>query len=265
MLRMANGFYLEFRRFLDDSKICYSSEDDSLFFITENRIYVKLVSFDEYFTVHYTPEVSDRYIFLHQDRWISRGHIVKSIISSLAGNNRVVFARNSTIEKIDRSNAMVFHANHHLIGAASARHNYALKDISNGSILAISSFSSPRTMLRDGLSVKSYEWVRYTSATGVRVVGGMSKMLSHFIHEHAPEEIMTYCDADWSDGRSYANMGLLLHSKTDTIDYLVNKSTSERVSIKKIRRDMFPTSPDYSIESCYLLRTQGNLKFLGRF
>lgn len=262
---MAIGFYLEFRQFLDDSKICYSNEDDSLFYITESRIYVKLVSFCEYSTVHYTPEVIDRYIFLHQDRWVSRGHIVKSIISSLAGQSRAVFARNTIIEKIDRDSANAFHSYHHLIGGATAKYNYALLDLSNGSILAVSSFSTPRTMLRDGLSVKSYEWVRYTSATGVRIVGGMSKMLSYFIHEHKPEEIMTYCDADWSDGRSYANMGLHLHSKTDTIDYLVNKSTCERVSIKKIRRDMFPTSPDYSIESCYLLRTQGNLKFLGRF
>jgi hypothetical protein len=38
-------------------------------------------------------------------------------------------------------------------------------------------------------------------------VGGLDKLLKTFINEHNPDDIMTYADRDWSDGRSYEKLG----------------------------------------------------------
>lgn len=90
-------------------------------------------------------------------------------------------------------------------------------------------------------------------------------MLSFFIKEHKIHEIMTYCDADWSNGKSYEKLGFSLVSKTGEIEYLVDNKTNQRTSIKKIRRDVNYFSPELCFPGDQILRTQGNLKFIARF
>lgn len=265
MLMIMDLFLSEFSSFLDDSRICYYQESQSVFYLNGGMLCVKLVPPEEINKVHYTPSFSGRYIILHQDRWINRREIVKSIILGLSGKNRVIYARNTSIEKINKDVAAEFHSTHHLIGYTKAKHNYALRDLSDNSLVAVSSFSSARKMLRDGEIVDSSEWVRYTSAMGLRIVGGMSKMLSFFIKEHKIHEIMTYCDADWSNGKSYEKLGFSLVSKTGEIEYLVDNKTNQRTSIKKIRRDVNYFSPELCFPGDQILRTQGNLKFIARF
>ena len=265
MLAVMDIFSLEFSSFLEDSNICYHMENESLFYLNKGMLCIKLVPLEDYSIIYYTPDFTGRYIILHQDRWVDRRDIVKSIIMGLSGKNRVIYARNTILEKINRDVAAQFHSTHHLIGYTKAKFNYGLRDVSDNSLLAVSSFSSSRKMLRSGRYVNSYEWVRYTSALGFRVVGGMSKMLSLFLKEQNVEEVMTYCDADWSNGKSYESMGFSLESKTGEIEYFIDKLTYQRTSLKKIRRDEKFNSPDLFKHNGYLLRTQGNLKFIASF
>lgn len=56
--------------------------------------------------------------------------------------------------------------------------------------------------------VCSYEWVRYASIDGVRVVGGMSRSLKQFISDKSPDDVMSYADASYPDGgKVYATLG----------------------------------------------------------
>ena len=90
------------------------------------------------------------------------------------------------------------------------------------------SFSKPREILRDGVPYKSFELMRYCSKLNQTVVGGFSKLLQYFIAEHSPDDMMTYVDADWSNGRHLSAFGFNYDSYKDPIEFWINKETLER-------------------------------------
>ena len=59
--------------------------------------------------------------------------------------------------------------------------------------------------MRDG--TRSFEWIRFASLRGLRVIGGMGKLLDAFVQEHKPDDVMTYVDAAESDGSAYKELG----------------------------------------------------------
>lgn len=77
-------------------------------------------------------------------------------------------------------------------------------------MVAVALFSNARRWKKDGGVVSSYEWIRYCSLRGYRVVGGMSRLLRHFIAEVGPDDVMSYADADYPDGGDvYATLGFV--------------------------------------------------------
>jgi len=109
-------------------------------------------------------------------------------------------------------------ANHRL-GAAGGRYHYGLFSErrtgahedgygSRGELVAVASFAGPRRWNKEGGIVASYEWVRYASLKGCRVVGGMGKLLAAFVEEKRPDDVMSYADPDSVDGGSvYRRLG----------------------------------------------------------
>ena len=69
-----------------------------------------------------------------------------------------------------------------------------------GTLVAVAGFSGARRWNKDGVVVSSYEWVRYASLAGYRVVGGMGKLLGHFVSEVHPDDVMSYSDPGSADG-----------------------------------------------------------------
>ena len=59
-----------------------------------------------------------------------------------------------------------------------------------GSLVAVAVFSNARRWVKDGRRVSSYEWIRYASLPGIRVVGGMGKLLQAFIDEVQPDDVI---------------------------------------------------------------------------
>ncbi len=132
-----------------------------------------------------------------------------------------VFARNCTVRRIDKGTAAAFLAEHHRMGDASARYRIGLfvsrhsgsgeSLLPEGTLVAVATFSSARRM-RDGS--RSFEWVRYASLSGWRVVGGMGKILEFFCRTVQPDDVMTYVplgseDESVSAGASYLSLGFV--------------------------------------------------------
>lgn len=139
-----------------------------------------------------------------------------------------VYARNCEIKRIDKPAAAAFLNEHHRYGDASCRFRYGiflkrytghnLKSegrLEDGSLVAVAEFSAGRKWQKGERTVRSYEWVRYASMTGVRVIGGMGKILETFIREHKPDDIMTYAIADWSEGDVYRKLGFELEGEKE--------------------------------------------------
>lgn len=103
----------------------------------------------------------------------------------------------------------------HRLGACSCRYAYGLfvkrstgaaeHRVEAGVMVASATFSNARRM-RDGS--RSYEWIRYASLPGIRVTGGMGKLLDAFVADIAPDDVVSYCSADSVDGGdAYRQLG----------------------------------------------------------
>lgn len=131
-----------------------------------------------------------------------------------------IFARNCVVRRIDKAAADSFMAANHRLGATGGRYRYGLfvrrstgaaeMSCPEGCMVAVAVFSNARRWLKDGRKVSSYEWIRYASLPGTRVVGGMGKLLQAFVDEVHPDDIMSYADADYPDGGEvYARLGFV--------------------------------------------------------
>ncbi len=129
-----------------------------------------------------------------------------------------VYARNCSVLRIDKSVAAAFLSENHKFGDAACRYRYGLfvdrstgsseQVLPRGSLVAVAQFSSARRWNKSGKIVSSYEWIRYASLKGLRVIGGMSKLLDAFVKEVHPDDVMSYAEKDSPDGGdAYLAMG----------------------------------------------------------
>jgi hypothetical protein len=96
-------------------------------------------------------------------------------------------------------------------------------------LIAVATFSGARTMkVGERMGKRSYELIRFASLKGYVVVGGMDKLLKKFTEEHQPDDIMSYADRDWSDGRSYDKLGFLKIENSLSQTFYINLKTLER-------------------------------------
>ncbi|EKD32223.1 MAG: hypothetical protein ACD_77C00145G0004 [uncultured bacterium] len=275
-----NTFSLEFSNFLNQLDIEFKLQGN-LFFIDKFKLAIEIVELNTPESMAIPVENHDKtelsligykHITLYEDEWRTKSEIITSRLLINLGKSRTVFARNCEVRLIDSNTAKKFLNWNHLLGHTAASYYYALFVVKgtesfpeiSAEPIAVAVFSSPRPMNRDGEVISSYEWVRYASRRGVRVAGGMGKLMNCFIKEHSPQEIMSYADRDWSEGDVYKKLGFRFAGYTPPIDFVVNPVTFERVSIKKLRRKFGEDSPEMYEENALILRNRGNLKFLRR-
>ena len=144
-----------------------------------------------------------------------------------------LFARNCSVRRLDRVRAAAFLDANHRMGSCNCRYCYGLfvdrttgsreTSVEAGSLVAVATFSSGRTM-RDG--TRSFEWIRFASLRGLRVIGGMGKLLDSFVQDHSPDDVMTYVDASDSDGSAYMELGF-------TREALVQRNGWSNIKLRK--------------------------------
>jgi len=195
-------------------------------------------------------------VFVTEDRWRAAGETVRLRLLTHCGRFRQVYARNCAVRRIERAVAAAFLSQTHSYGDALSRFRYGLfvdrvtgekgrlpvirseeKDLPcpvPGDLVAVATFSKARNRVIDGRRVKSFEWVRYASLPGVRVEGGMGKLLEAFVSEVHPEDVMTYADLEWSDGRAYRELGFTLAGPRDPVTFAVDPVTWTRRDVKYV-------------------------------
>ena len=128
-----------------------------------------------------------------------------------------------------------------------------VKNLSEGTLIAVATFSNARRWVKEGKEIRSYEWTRYASLPDLRVSGGMGKMLKAFIKEIQPDDIMSYADLEWSEGEVYERLGFDAETRKEPVTFIINPLTWER---KAIRRS--PVKPGMTEEKPRL--TEGMLR-----
>ncbi len=206
-------------------------------------------------------------IIIPEDRWhIQRKMMQERILAHLELFSQA-YARNCETRRIDKAEAKAFLAENHSYGYAACRYCYGLflkrhtghiaeeirslgyarddrrdalddkeetqsSDI--GRLIAVATFSNARKWIKDGKEIRSYEWTRYASLPGLRVSGGMGKLLKAFIEEVQPDDIMSYADLEWSEGNVYKTLGFKTEMPKDPVIFEIDSSDWQRKALKQL-------------------------------
>lgn len=215
-------------------------------------------------------------IRVYEDLWFTKGDIIKNRLRALLGKGEAIFARKCKVTTIDTNKAKEFLEKNHILGYSRAKYFYGLFYCER--LVAVAAFSAPRPIKRESGVVSSFEWVRYASIGSSRVVGGMGRLLSLFVEQQRPQEVMSYADLDWGghsgynrSGNAYTKLGFKLVGKTPPVKFMVDPKTYHRYSLKKLLKDRkYNNSSKHNSQELLekqfiLLLNSGNLKFLRSF
>ena len=184
-------------------------------------------------------------INIWEDEWVNHSDIIKSRIYSLLNRNFKIPARVCQVKRIDKTTADDFLEKNHLQGSPFSKIKYGLflpeqyfRLLPESFIwpkvellLGVMTFSNPKKFyLNEGI-VSSYELIRFATLLNINVIGGFSKILKHFKLEKHPGNIMTYVDADWSDGASFYGIGFRLEAEMPRNYYKLN-TENLRIKVK---------------------------------
>ncbi len=171
-------------------------------------------------------------LIITEDRWRrQRGMMQERLLAHLEIFKRA-FARNCEVRKLEKAEARKFLESNHSYGYASCKYHYGLYTKTDNELVAAATFSNARKWVKDGKEIRSYEWTRYASLPGMRISGGMGKLLKAFINEVNPDDIMSYADLEWSDGGVYKALGFVREDNKEAVCFTVNSLSYERKAIK---------------------------------
>lgn len=207
-------------------------------------------------------------IIITEDRWNRQRQMMQERLLAHLEVFSQAYARNCEVRRIDKETAGGFLAANHSYGDAACKYRYGLflkrhtghiakemeadpsaciKD-NIGSLIAVATFSNARKWIKEGREIRSYEWVRYASLPGLRVSGGMGKLLGTFINEVQPDDIMSYADLEWSEGRVYDMLGFVEEEKKEAVGFEVDPTSWRRTALRGLQVKPEMTGKDIAIE-----------------
>jgi hypothetical protein len=184
-------------------------------------------------------------LILTEDRWnTARGMNQERLLAHMEVFFPI-YARNCEVRRIEKKEAAEFLKRTHSYGDAACRYRYGLylkrhtghvakelpegiQDICPGTLVAVATFSNARKWIKGDKVIRSYEWTRYASLPGLRVNGGMGKLLKTFVEEVSPDDIMSYADLEWSEGKVYGQLGFDLEGYKSPVCFLIDTTTWQR-------------------------------------
>jgi len=174
----------------------------------------------------------DNSIIIHEDVWHNKQNQVKSRIHSLLGLNKKIHARLCKIKNISAVETKLFLDENHTQGYCASAYKYGL--FYNEELIAVATFSKGRRMNRLLAHQRSFELLLFATKNYTTVVGGFDKLLRHFETEKKPADIMTYVDAEWSNGNSFINLGFSKIELSKPITFYIDENFIRyKISIEK--------------------------------
>ena len=156
-----------------------------------------------------------RLLMIFEDEWKSRREIVQLKIQSVLGldSRPRIYGRKTDVVEVDRQTKKAFFDTYHVQGNGPGSKCYGLEY--EGNLVAVMSFISR--------GEGKYELSRY--ATSSHVIGGFGKLLAHFKHTNEWDQVVSFADIRWSDGRLYETTGWHLDSILPPDYYWVKSGT----------------------------------------
>lgn len=167
-----------------------------------------------------------RLIQIFEDEWLNKQEVVKSRIDALLGRCSSIYARKTSIINLEAKEAADFMDRYHIQGKSNSSVAYGLT--LNEKLMAVATFGRARGGAMTASGHDSWEVYRYASIG--RVVGGFSKLFKHFLKNHNPEKVISYCDLRYGNGKVYEKSGFVLDSISEPDYWWVPKDKNVRVA-----------------------------------
>lgn len=184
-----------------------------------------------------------RIIHIWEDDWINKKEIIQSQIRNWIGNTeRKIFARNCQVKILENKVGISFLDKNHIQGSDKSVLKIGLYlEEELVSIMTFDHFEGRNRMEASGWNLS-----RFCNLINTNVVGGASKILSHFIKNYSPARIISYADRDWSDGGLYTklNFSLISEARPD-YKYIVEGIRVHKSNFKKDKLKYTETESDY--------------------
>lgn len=151
---------------------------------------------DKYYHINKTKKAFEKGIKLIQifeDEIVNKSEIVESRIKNILKiNNNKIYARKCIVKEIDYKTKSGFLNRNHIDGDTKSKYNYGL--FFDEKLVSVATFGSRK------ISGKTqFELLRFATQLNTTVIGGFSKLISHFLKTNDNiKEIITYADIRWS-------------------------------------------------------------------
>ena len=161
---------------------------------------------------------------IFEDEWLQKTDIVTARLQALVGKTKRIYARKTDIVVLTAQQANVFLNTHHLQGGGKAPIVYALEHA--GEIVAVATFGQARS---GAMTQAGGAWEVYRYASVGRVVGGFSKLFKHFVRQHNPQQVVSFCDLRYGTGKVYERAGFTLQHITEPDYWWVPNGKIQRI------------------------------------
>ena len=162
-------------------------------------------------------------VHVWEDDWcdpVKRG-IILNKLSYMVGAGERVYARKCSVIQLSNDAFVDFCSKHHIQGGLNSSLSYGL--LYKGELVAVMGF-------------KVVKGIHHLTrmASSMSVVGGASKLLSHFMKNNQWTEIETFASLDYSHGGVYHNLGFTQDGITPpNYWYVINKVRQSRQKFMK--------------------------------
>jgi hypothetical protein len=178
-------------------------------------------------------------IQIFEDEWIEKELIIKSRLKNLFGfNQKKIFARKCIIQEVSIQDTKDFLINNHIQGFVGSNYSYGLyyhdSNTDKVTLVSLMTFGSLRKNLGSSNNENEHELLRFCNDSNTSVIGGASKLFSHFIRKHNPSKIISYADRRWSQGKLYEKIGFkFLRNSVPNYFYVIGTKRKNRFNFRK--------------------------------
>lgn len=148
------------------------------------------------------------------------GRLSNWILDLINHQKERIFARNCEIKTVPLNEEKQFLNSYHLQGYRKSSVCYGLYH--NGELVQLMSFCKPRYNQN-----YEHELLRLCTKYGCVVTGGANRLLKHFVEEHNPKSIISYCDLSKFTGDAYTNLGFNLLRSNQPSAIWYNQDTDQ--------------------------------------
>lgn len=125
---------------------------------------------------------------------------VEKIIQLFLQKREMALARSCEVVYLDKETSSAYINKYHLQGDARDEIRMGLVEKKSKELISVMTFGKPRYN-------KKYDWELIRYCAHKSVVGGASKLFSHFITNHPGESVISYCDLSKFNGEVYDFLG----------------------------------------------------------